>query len=587
MAGENENPGPGSVDGVVDGTPGDDLIDLGYTGDPEGDRVDNNDAILPGHEPNDDVVLAGEGNDTVEAGIGNDIIWGNDGNDILDGEEGNDTIKGEGGDDTLIGGDGNDVLIGGDGKESVDGGSGNDFIDTRLDTNFPLPDLGYPGLYPSDPVPTDAMDTVDGGSGNDTIFTGDDADYIDAGTGHDEVDGGFDNDTILGDDGNDLIIGGEGSDIVDGGEGNDTIYGGLGPGFPDEINITDDGSDGNPLGPDAVPDNGRDDLSGGAGNDLIFGEDDDDEIYGDAGNDTIDAGIDDDMVDGGTGDDEIIGGQGVDTLLGGDDRDTFLGGFSAGDTVDGGSGGSDYDTLDLTGSGPLRVELDPSNAENGTVTFYDGGGFDPANVVGTMQFEEIENVVPCFTPGARIATPRGEVLVESLQAGDKVITRDNGIQEIRWTGSRMLNHAELRRAPHLRPILIKAGSLGDGLPERDMLVSPQHRMLVANDRTALYFEESEVLVAAKHLVNHNGIQWMDTLRTTYIHFMFDRHEVVLADGAWTESFQPGEQTLDGMGNSQRNEIFEMFPELREAEGRDGYVAARKVLKGHEARLMVR
>lgn len=108
---------PGSANGVVDGTPGDDLIDLNYDGDPEGDRIDNEDAILPGFEPNDDVVLAGPGDDTVEAGVGDDIIWGNDGNDVLDGQDGDDTIYGEGGNDTLIGGDGNDSLIGGDGEE--------------------------------------------------------------------------------------------------------------------------------------------------------------------------------------------------------------------------------------------------------------------------------------------------------------------------------------------------------------------------------------------------------------------------------------------------------------------------------------
>jgi len=577
---------PGSVDGVVDGTPDDDLIDLGYLGDPEGDRIDNSDAILPGHAPDDDVVLAGAGNDTVEAGVGDDTIFGNDGDDVIDGEEGDDVVKGEGGNDTLIGGDGNDTLIGGDGKEYVDGGDGDDLIDTRFDTNLPLPDRGYPGLFPGDGDPLDGRDTVDGGAGNDTIYTGDDNDFVDGWTGDDVIYAGFDDDTVLGYDGNDYIVGGEGSDVLEGEAGDDTIYGGLGPGFPDELNITDDGSDGNPIGPDAVTDNGMDTIDGGAGNDVIFGEDDDDMIYGGSGDDTIDAGIDDDYVEGGTGNDVITGGQGEDTLLGGDDRDVFLGG-NAGDTVDGGGGGDDYDTLDLTGSGPLRVELDPGNPENGTVTFYDGGGFGPGNVIGTMEFEEIENVVPCFTPGSRIATPRGEVLVENLAVGDKIITRDNGIQEIRWVGSKTMNHAELRGAPHLRPILIKAGSLGDGLPERDMLVSPQHRMLVANDRTSLYFEESEVLVAAKHLVNHNGVQWMDTLRTTYIHFMFDRHEVVLADGAWTESFQPGDVTLGGMGNSQRNEIFELFPDLREPAGRDDYVAARKVLKSHEARLIVR
>jgi len=584
MSGEPNNPG-NNLDGYVDGTNGDDLIDTGYTGDPDGDRIDNNDAILPGDDPNDDRVRAGDGDDTVMSGQGDDTVEGGGGNDIIDGEDGDDDIRGGDGDDSLYGDEGDDTVTGGDGSDYADGGDGNDEIDTSSG-GTPLPDRGYPGLFPGDGDPLDDRDTVLGGAGDDTITTGDDNDFIDAGADNDVVNSGFDDDTVFAGDGDDEVTSGEGSDLVYGGAGDDTIYGGLGPGFPDELNVTDDGSDGNPIGPDAVVDNGMDTIHGGDGNDVIFGEDDDDEIYGDAGDDTIDAGIDDDYVEGGTGNDQITGGQGEDTLLGGDDRDTFLGG-NAGDTVDGGGGGDDYDTLDLTGSGPLRVELDPTNPENGTVTFYDGGGFDPSNIIGTMQFEEIENVVPCFTPGSRIATPRGEVLVENLQVGDKIITRDNGIQEIRWVGCKTMNHAELRRAPHLRPILIKAGSLGDGLPERDMLVSPQHRMLVANDRTSLYFEESEVLVAAKHLVNHNGVQWMDTLRTTYIHFMFDRHEVVLADGAWTESFQPGDVTLDGMGNAQRNEIFEIFPELREPVGRDAYVSARKVLKSHEARLIVR
>ena len=565
MSGQTDN--PNSVDGVVDGTPGDDLIDLNYTGDPEGDRIDNQDAILPGHNPDDDVVLAGEGNDTVMGGVGNDTIWGNDGDDYLDGEGGDDLIKGEGGNDTLIGGAGNDSLIGGDGSSSIDGGDGDDFIDTRLDTNLPLPDRGYPGLFPGDGDPLDARDTIDGGAGNDTVYSGDDADLINLGSGDNWADGGFDDDTITAGDGADMVIGGEGSDSIETGGGNDTIYGGLGAGF-DDLNITDDGSDGNPLGPDAVPDNGRDYIDAGAGDDVVYGQDDDDTIYGGDGNDTLDGGIDED---------EIYGGA---------DRDLILGG-NVGDYVDGGGTGDDYDTLDLTGSGPLRVVLDADNPENGTVTFYDGNGFAPENITGTMRFEEIENVVPCFTPGSRIATPRGEVPVESLKPGDKIITRDNGIQEIRWVGARTLNHAELRRAPNLRPVLIKAGALGGGLPERDMLVSPQHRMLVANDRTQLYFEESEVLVAAKHLIDHKGIRYMETLRTTYIHFMFDQHEVVLADGAWTESFQPGDQTLGSMGEAQRDEIYALFPDLRAPAGVDSYAAARKVLKGHEARLIVR
>ena len=140
--------------------------------------------------------------------------------------------------------------------------------------------------------------------------------------------------------------------------------------------------------------------------------------------------------------------------------------------------------------------------------------------------------------------------------------------------------------PHLRPIMIRQGSLGNGLPERDILVSPNHRVLVANERTSLYFDEHEVLVAAKHLVGAKGISQIDSAGTTYLHFMFDRHQVVLSNGSWTESFQVRDYTLRGLGNAQRTEIFELFPELQSAEGVEGYSAARRVLQNHEARLLL-
>ena len=273
-------------------------------------------------------------------------------------------------------------------------------------------------------------------------------------------------------------------------------------------------------------------------------------------------------------------------MFGGADRDVFIVGSAQdgiGDFIDGNEGGDDFDTLDLRGAGPLNIVYDADNPENGVVTFFDNDG----NETGTLRFINIENCIPCFTPGTLIATPKGEVPVEELRAGDKVITRDNGIQEIRWKGEKALSGQELRLNSHLQPVLVKAHSLGNGLPERDMLVSPNHRLLVANDRTQLYFDEHEVLVAAKHLVGNPGIHAIEAIGTTYIHFMCDQHEVVLSNGAWTESFQPGDYTLKGMGNAQRNEIFELFPELKTEAGLDGYQAARRTLKKHEARLLAR
>ena len=571
-------------DGIVEGTDGADLIDYDYTGDPEGDLVDHNDQFLPGEGPEDDIIVAGGGDDTVLAGLGDDDVYGGDGDDTLDGGAG---------DDLLDGGDGNDTIIGGDGADTVHGGAGDDVIDTS--GSNPLSDYGYPPFIPTDPDIYDDRDVVDGGDGNDIITTGDDHDVIFGGAGNDTIDGGLDDDTIDGGTGDDLIIGGHGSDTIEGGDGDDVIWGGLGAGT-DVLNIPDEF--------DLRPDNGMDVIHGGAGNDVIYGQDDDDVLYGDAGDDIIDGGIDDDeihggegddiliggdgddTVDGGEGNDLIVGGAGLDNVSGGDDRDTFTL-VNVGDVVDGNEGGDDWDTLDLRGSAPaggsLHVTYTTPDQENGFVNFYD----DLGNDLGTMDFYNIENVVPCFTPGTRIATPKGEMRVEELKVGDRVITRDNGIQEIRWLGAKPITWKELQGAEHLKPVLIRAGALGNGLPERDMLVSPNHRVLVANDRTALYFDEREVLASAKHLVDNKGVQVVEPMGVSYIHFMFDHHEVVLSDGAWTESFQPGDHSLKGIGNAQRQELFELFPELETREGLEEYAAARRILKKHEAQMLIR
>jgi len=609
-------------DDVIEGNGGDDSIDAAggndtVDGGADNDTVNGNagNDLLDGGD-GDDLVTGGVGDDTVLGGAGDDELRGNDGDDSLDGGDGNDsmggaegadTLQGGAGIDTLSGGSGDDVLDGGLGDDVLNGNSGNDEI-TDLDgdnlvTSGPdgLPDRGFPFVGNADADPFDDRDTITTGDGNDTIISGDDNDVIDAGNGDNVIDAGFDDDSITSGDGADEITSGEGSDTINSGGGDDTIFGGLGPVLGSSANLIDDNV--NPANNDPILDNGDDLIDAGDGDDLVFGEDDNDTILGGAGNDTLDGGIDDDVIEGGAGDDEIIGGQGADSLSGGLGNDTFdVGLFTdpifgdtyvegAGDTIVGGEdpGDGDVDVLDLSGAGPLKIvfddAVDPTGTpgESGTVTFFTDN--TQTTVAGTLTFSEIENVIPCFTPGSLIATPKGEVPVESLREGDKVITRDNGIQEIRWVGNRTLNRDELARAPNLRPVLIKAGSLGHGLPERDMLVSPQHRVLIAGDRTQLFFDESEVLVAAKHLVNAGSIQTVDTLRTTYIHFMFDRHEVVLSDGAWTESFQPGDQTLGAMGDETRNEIVALFPELATQEGITDYTAARRALKAHEAKLL--
>jgi len=557
---------------VIFGEDGDDLIDT---------RTDMPlpDVDYPGLYPADadpennrDTIYGGNGEDTIFSGDDADRVYGRNDNDYIDGGMDNDSLYGNSGRDTIIGGEGQDY---------IDGGAGNDLIfgDFDLGVTDPTNIANDAG----DLRPDNNADSITAGFGNDTIYGMDDDDTIQGDEGDDLIFGGFDNDSMFGGDGSDVVYGGHGNDFADGGTGDDLLDGGIG----------DDTLQGG-LGDDT--------LSGGDGNDSLTAEDGDDVLSGGAGNDFLDGGVNNDTLIGGDGADTLIGGFGRDLLdlgtdgvpddqadiaYGGEDEDTFTG-VGAGDQVFGGGNGgsSDWDVLKLGGSGRYRlVDLvtdSDGNGFDGTVEYLDVAG----HVTGRATFINIESIA-CFTPGTLIATPKGEIAVENLRVGDKVITRDNGLQELRWIGGKELGWHDFSANPHLKPILIKAGSLGNGLPERDMMVSPNHRVLVANDRTALYFDEHEVLVAAKHLVGSKGIFQVDSVGTIYSHFMFDRHEVVLSNGAWTESFQPGDYTLKGLGNAQRTEVFELFPELKTEAGVEAYQAARKVLKKHEASLLVR
>ncbi|TDL83637.1 Hint domain-containing protein [Palleronia sediminis] len=191
----------------------------------------------------------------------------------------------------------------------------------------------------------------------------------------------------------------------------------------------------------------------------------------------------------------------------------------------------------------------------------------------------------CFTPGTRIATPCGEREVETLREGDRIITRDAGIQEICWVGQKRLTHADLVAAPELRPVLIRQGALGYGLPERDTLVSPNHRMLMTMDTRTRYLPEREMLVPAIELCAGPGAAQVEALGMTYIHLMFDCHQMILSNGTWSESFQPSADGMAALNGSQRDEITRLFPGLAGAGPlRDGarFAAARPVLtRGRE------
>jgi hypothetical protein len=99
-------------------------------------------------------------------------------------------------------------------------------------------------------------------------------------------------------------------------------------------------------------------------------------------------------------------------------------------------------------------------------------------------------------------------------------------------------------------------------------------MLLSNAQIREWFDADEVLVAAHLLTCFEGVSREDVSQVTYIHFMFEQHEIVLADGAWSESFQPGDMRLGAMDQRHREELLTIFPEL-EIDTQEKYPAARK------------
>lgn len=501
--------------------------------------------------------------------IFNDSLYGDGGNNSLSGGLGNDYIDAGAGIDTLHGGAGRDTLYGGSGMDYLDYSDSNAAVSINLTTNSAT------GGHATGDVLA-GVDGVFGSAFDDTLlgfdfaglvgdvftnvfFGGGGNDSIDAGGANDEVFGGTGNDTLIAGTGDDTAGGGDGNDLIFGGAGNDTVTGDAG-------NDSIDAGDGNDTTDGGT---GDDSILGGAGTDLLYGGDGTDSLYGSSGNDQIFGGDGNDLISGGTGNDTLTGGAGSDTFVGG-----------AGDTIIGGAG--DNDVLDLSGSTPYRIIKDPLDPTSGLVEFLDAFG----NVIGTLTYSGIDEGIACFTPGAMVETDHGPQAIETLAIGDKVLTRDRGLQPLRWIGTKTIAEPELAATPALQPILFRQGTLGQNLPSRDMLVSRQHCMLCDTPRAELYFGEREVFVRALHMAGQPGILHALVQEVTYIHLMFDHHEVIMADGVWSESFQPAARNIGGLDEDARAELLAVFADMPEPANPEAYLSARLTLKAHEARILL-
>ena len=204
----------------------------------------------------------------------------------------------------------------------------------------------------------------------------------------------------------------------------------------------------------------------------------------------------------------------------------------------------------VNGDGTITVVSDPTDTPGDVSFSYEVTNEDGITDVGFVTGA----VVPCFVAGTRIDTQRGPIRVEDLVVGDLVLTLDDGWQPVRWHGAR-----QVASQGTLAQVLIPAGTFGD---HGALAVSPQHRLYLTGWRAELYCGEDEVLVKAIHLARAGKLhQDRSGCPVTYHHLMFDRHQIIRAEGMWSESYHPGPTTLADHDSDTRDEILALFPEL--------------------------
>jgi hypothetical protein len=196
-----------------------------------------------------------------------------------------------------------------------------------------------------------------------------------------------------------------------------------------------------------------------------------------------------------------------------------------GSDSNGGSGGAGPFSglfLDFTKN---ATQFDTTGPVYSSVTVWTGSGFENL-AMGSNTAGVITTTPTCYCDGTRLLTTEGEIKVEDLAVGQVLVTASGAERPIRWIGYRKIN-MRLHPEPDLvQPIRIAAGALAESVPARDLLVSPDHAMLVDG-----------ALIPARLLVNHRSITLDDSkMVVTYYHIELDQHDIVLAEGAPSESY---------------------------------------------------
>jgi hypothetical protein len=221
----------------------------------------------------------------------------------------------------------------------------------------------------------------------------------------------------------------------------------------------------------------------------------------------------------------IVFDTGVDWLVQGD-----IAGLAAGQMIGGFTLG---DTIELTG---FAATSDTFTASGLVLTGTGGseiigiqGGFSTGDFVVTNDGTNSMVELACFAVGTRILTARGSVAVESLQLGNMVMTDARAgwtrPQAVVWIGHRTIDCRRHPRPRSVWPVRVSAHAFGQGMPARDLRLSPDHAVFVA-----------EVLIPVKHLINGKTIVQIPVDTVSYCHISLPAHDVLLAEGLAAESY---------------------------------------------------
>lgn len=190
-------------------------------------------------------------------------------------------------------------------------------------------------------------------------------------------------------------------------------------------------------------------------------------------------------------------------------------------------------------------------------------GYDNGDV--TDQYEtafQYTNLAKCYSAGTMVAAENGQVAVEDIRVGDMLKSVDGEFKPVRWIESRRIEKAELDANPNLRPVVITAGALGNGLPKRDLVVSRQHRIMVRSDLTKLLTGSQEALIPAIKLTQLPGIYVDESAESVhYFHILLDEHDAIYAEGTVAETLYLGEMALSDYSDEAVAELLAIFPDL--------------------------